>query len=182
MSALIRRAKSLIAFVLRGERSAEYYRRAGALIGRNFLGNGVTINLNDCPFVTIGDDVVCGPEVLILAHDASLRSRLGYTRTQKVIIRDGAFVGARTIILPGSDVGAGAIIAAGSVVRGAIPEEEVWGGVPAKRLTSTRELVEKLRPRLETSPKFEKGWKDALRSTAARHTITERIEDEGWFY
>ncbi len=52
----------------------------------------------------------------------------------EVTIGAGASVGARTLLGPGASVGAGAEIEPGSVVSGAIPAGEHWGGSPARRL------------------------------------------------
>lgn len=51
-----------------------------------------------------------------------------------VTIGSNVWVGAMCVLLPGCQVGDNAVIAAGSVVRGAVPASEVWGGVPARRL------------------------------------------------
>lgn len=51
-----------------------------------------------------------------------------------VIIKDGAFIGTGTIILKGVTVGKESVIAAGSVIVKDIPDNEIWGGNPAKFL------------------------------------------------
>lgn len=51
-----------------------------------------------------------------------------------VILGDNVWVGANCTLLPGTRIGDSAVIAAGSVVRGAVPAGEIWGGVPARRL------------------------------------------------
>jgi non-ribosomal peptide synthetase-like protein len=52
----------------------------------------------------------------------------------EVEIGVGASVGARTLLGPGAAIGEGAEIEPGSVVSGAIPAGEHWGGSPARRL------------------------------------------------
>lgn len=49
-----------------------------------------------------------------------------------IIIEDDVFIGARCIICKSVHIGARSIIAAGSVVVKDIPEDEIWGGNPAK--------------------------------------------------
>jgi non-ribosomal peptide synthetase-like protein len=46
----------------------------------------------------------------------------------------GASVGARTLLAPGASIGEGAEIEPGSVISGAIPAGEHWGGSPARLL------------------------------------------------
>lgn len=182
----MKRAKNLLRRLVlrvRGIHTASDYRRAGAQIGANFLGNGVEINLNDCPFVSIGDDVVFGPRVLILAHDAALRSRVGYTKVLPVRVDDGAFVGAGSILLPGTTVGRAAIIAAGSVVRGPIPADQVWGGAPAKYICDVAPMVERARERMRKEPNVAAGWqREFRRGGSHRERILEQAPQGGWFY
>ena len=54
--------------------------------------------------------------------------------TAPVIIEDDVFIGTNCIIGKGIHIGKGAVIAAGSVVVKNIPENEIWGGNPAKFL------------------------------------------------
>lgn len=51
-----------------------------------------------------------------------------------VIIGDDVWIGAGAILLPGARIGSGAVIAAGAVVRASVPENEIWAGVPARRV------------------------------------------------
>ena len=54
------------------------------------------------------------------------------TKHAKVIIEDGAFIGAHTTILKGVTIGKDSIVGACSVVTKSIPRNEIWGGNPAK--------------------------------------------------
>jgi acetyltransferase-like isoleucine patch superfamily enzyme len=51
-----------------------------------------------------------------------------------VQIGDNVWIGASCVLLPGCSIGDNAVIAAGSVVRGAVPSGELWGGTPARHL------------------------------------------------
>ncbi len=52
----------------------------------------------------------------------------------KIEVGDYVFIGPRSIILPGVTIGTGAVVAAGAVVTKDIPDFEIWGGVPAKKI------------------------------------------------
>lgn len=49
-----------------------------------------------------------------------------------VHIGDGCFIGANSIICKDVKIGKNSIIAAGSVVTKDIPDNEIWGGNPAR--------------------------------------------------
>ena len=55
----------------------------------------------------------------------------------EIILRKGACVGANSVILPNVEVGEGSIVGALSLVKSGtkIPPHEVWGGIPAKRIS-----------------------------------------------
>lgn len=53
-------------------------------------------------------------------------------RMAPVTIKKGAFIGCNSIIGKGVTVGQRSVVAAGSVVTKSIPDDEIWGGNPAK--------------------------------------------------
>lgn len=55
-----------------------------------------------------------------------------HTKTGPISIGDDVFIGANCIINKGITIGDRSIVAAGSVVVKSIPEDEIWGGNPAK--------------------------------------------------
>lgn len=167
----------------RGELLLDDYRKAGARIAGDVLANGLTINKNDCFLITIEAGVVLGPNVLILAHDASLRPEVGFTRVAPVKIGSGSFVGARAVLLPGSTIGRNCIIAAGSVVAGSIESDSVYGGVPAKRLGSKSDHLKKWQTISDVGPKFAEGWKADVKVEHLRDRMRDEIgEGNGWVY
>ncbi|MDJ0408174.1 acyltransferase [Rhodococcoides fascians] len=58
--------------------------------------------------------------------------RAGPATVQSIVVGDGAWVGARSILMPGSVVGTGTIVAAGSVVTGVCSANSLYAGVPAR--------------------------------------------------
>ncbi len=60
----------------------------------------------------------------------SKKSDIG--NTKPILIKDHAFIGAHSIILKGVTIGENAIVGAGSVVTKSIPDNEIWGGNPAR--------------------------------------------------
>lgn len=101
------------------------------------IGDFTTIDTSDD--VIIGKQVALGPYDIIYTHDHdykadSFAAWKGGVITGKVIIEDGAWVGARVTILPGVTIGQRAIIAAGSVVTKNVEAGDIVGGIPAKSL------------------------------------------------
>lgn len=98
--------------------------------------------------IRLGDRCVISHYVRLLTHDFSLdrvSERMGNDRSTElkrvapVRIGDYAFIGLGVTVMPGVEIGAGAIVGSGSVVTRSIPEDEVWAGNPARRISSTAE-------------------------------------------
>ena len=58
----------------------------------------------------------------------------GHKPAMKVTIKEGAWIGAKTVILPGVTIGRNSVIGAGSVVTKSIPDFTVAVGNPAKAI------------------------------------------------
>lgn len=87
--------------------------------------------------ITIGRDVIMGPQVKIFSEnhnfgDPSKPIRMQGQSRQGVIIGDNCWIGAGVTILDGVTIGKGCIVAAASVVTTSLPENAVAMGVPAK--------------------------------------------------
>jgi maltose O-acetyltransferase len=106
--------------------------------------SGLGINARIRGPVTIGDDVMMGPEVVILtaSHEFAETSRpmidQGYRENLPVVIEHDVWIGTRVVILPGVTVGHGAIIGAGAVVTKAVPPWAVVAGNPAQIIRTRR--------------------------------------------
>lgn len=110
------------------------------------VGNNVQIGAS-CRFmiggqITLEDDVLLAPEVVFVDtnHKMSLLDipihRQGSEAPKPIVIRQGAWIGIRAIILPGVEVGANSVVAAGAVVVSDVPEFAIVGGNPAKFIKS----------------------------------------------
>lgn len=123
------------------------YRRAAhsSVPGKLVLHDGAVVSTG-CNLRAAGGRIELGRAtavgqncVLVAANHATgtgrphLMSPWNEERTG-VILGDNVWVGANCTLLPGTRIGDSAVIAAGSVVRGAVPAGEIWGGVPARRL------------------------------------------------
>jgi maltose O-acetyltransferase len=154
----VRRRRHRAVARLRGWPDLEGLQQAGLQLGAGVFVGGGTVLDPDFPFlISIGDHAVIGPEVMVLAHDASTRRHLGYSRVAPVAIGRGTFVGARVIVLPGVTIGDGAIVGAGSVVRRDVEPGTLVAGNPARVVGTTAEYLDRHRRALDLRPTWERG-------------------------
>lgn len=115
------------------EKGATFSRRLS--LGDN---SGLGINCKIQGTVTIGDNVMMGPDVLIYTTNHEFKCKdvpiqqQGYQAEKPVSIGNDVWIGARVIILPGVHIGDGCVIGAGAVVTKDIPAYCVCAGNPAK--------------------------------------------------
>ena len=114
------------------------------------IGDGSIINIGvhfeiGAP-ITIGRYTGIGHEVMFLTttHDMHesdyplYLSRVGMPICRPIAVEDGAWIGARSIILPGVRIGTGAVVAAGSIVSRDVPPHTLVGGIPAKPIRTLK--------------------------------------------
>src|ERR1700730_5542227 len=93
---------------LRGQTSRDVLVEHGLTLGENvFLGHRVYIDPRHCWLLEIGDRAVISPNTVILAHDASTRRQLGFSRLARVRIGREVYIGCAALILPGVSIGDG---------------------------------------------------------------------------
>lgn len=97
------------------------------------IGEGAMVNrgcvLENRELTTLGRHVSPGPEVLVLTsthHMGPSEQRCGEYDGAPVVIGDGAWIGARTVVLPGVTVGSGVVVGTGSVVTGDVVPDTVY--------------------------------------------------------
>jgi acetyltransferase-like isoleucine patch superfamily enzyme len=96
---------------------------------RVFLNNGVFVS---CVHeIIIGDDIAIANDVYLTDSDShGVEGRK--VREAPIRIGNGAWIGARSIILPGVTIGSRALVAAGAVVTRDVPDDTLVGGNPAR--------------------------------------------------
>lgn len=99
------------------------------------VGENVFINYNcsmmSCGGITIEDGVQIGPNVMLVTtnHDFAKRE---WVLHKPIVIKKGAWIGGRSLILPGVTVGENAVVAGGAVVTKDVEPNTIVGGNPAK--------------------------------------------------
>lgn len=108
-------------------------------LGKKFYAN-YNLTILDWGKVTIGDQVIVGPNVTIIAAGHYVHPEERYSDDTfplipgPVTIGDRVWIGANVVIQMGVTIGYGSVIGAGSVVTKDIPENTVAAGVPCKVL------------------------------------------------
>jgi len=100
--------------------------------------------------INIGDDFKTAGEVQFVTHDGAVHVlRNLYDEYKKIdsfsgiTIGNNVFVGYGTVILPGTVMDDNIIVGAGSIVKGILECNSVYAGVPAKRICSLDEYIER---------------------------------------
>lgn len=131
------------------KKPVSYSRRIGVQIGDSTRLMG-TPNWGSEPWlISIGRDSLISFGVTFITHDGAIscfRKQEEYRNVVKfgrIRVGDNCFIGAKSIFLTGVTVGSNSIVAAGAVVSKDIPPSEVWGGVPAHFIMTTKEYAEK---------------------------------------
>lgn len=103
-------------------------------VGDNFYANTGCIII-DVAAVTIGDNVMFGPNVVLTTAGHPLHPAVRNTRYEygvPITIGSNVWIGANAVVLPGVTIGDNAVIGAGSVVTKDIPSSVVAVGNPCK--------------------------------------------------
>lgn len=138
-SCLLRWCGARVGYNVRVSSSAKFVGTGRLIVGNDvWIGSGVRIATQGDAAIKIGDCVDIAPEVYIGTGthmiDAEGKHSAGTGLNRDVIIGDGVWLCARSVILPGVVVGEKSIVAAGAVVSGNVAERVLVGGVPARRI------------------------------------------------
>lgn len=134
------------------------------------------IDPGHCWLIEIGDRVTLAPRVHVLAHDASTKTPLGYTRLGRVKIGSDVFIGAGTIVLPNVEIGDKVIVGAGSLVSKSIPANSVAVGNPARVIGCYNTYVEKCKSQMVEGVLYDESYIVEKISPEKREQMKRELE------
>ena len=102
-----------------------------------FIGTGCEFNIRKS--ILIGSNSLIASGCRFVDHDHGIEAG-GLMRKQhgvekEIVISENVWLGCNVVVLKGVIIGEGAVVAAGAVVNKSIPPNEIWGGVPAKKIS-----------------------------------------------
>lgn len=128
---------------------AIYWRKKGVQIGEN-VRILTDLFLTEPYLIRIGNHVTLAGGVTFLNHDGAVwLFREEFPNLQRfgtIIIEDNCFIGQNVLLLPGIKIGPDAIVAAGAVVNTDVPPGTIYGGVPARQLSTVEGYKQKIIP------------------------------------
>lgn len=116
------------------------WKQAFIEIGDNsFIGHSSQINVGN--YFKIGKDCMIAPLCVFSdAHHEFTEVSIPINKQRclynKIEVKDDVWIGSGCVILGGVTIGTGVVVAAGAVVTKSIPDYEIWGGIPAKKIKS----------------------------------------------
>jgi len=116
------------------------YTSLNAVRGEIHMGDGSLINdfstIRSMERVTIGKNTGIGPHCFISDANHNITDSAPITDSGRsaspVIIGDGVWIAAGSVVLSGVTIGDNVVVAAGAVVTKDVPANAIVGGVPAK--------------------------------------------------
>ncbi len=103
----------------------------------SFIGNSCEFNIRKN--IHIGNNCLIASGCKFIDHDHStvignrIHARPGIEAP--ITLEAEVWLGANVVVLKGITIGRGAIVAAGAVVTKSIATNEIWGGVPARKIS-----------------------------------------------
>ena len=145
--------------IIRRDCNLKKLKKMGLKIGEDCnISSNCEIDYSHCFLISIGNKVTITTKCIILAHDASMKRDLGYTKIGKVKIDDNVFIGVNSVVLPNTHIGENTIIGAGSVVCGEIKPNSVYVGAPARFVCTKEEFLNKHKKKMTKDVTFDESW------------------------
>ena len=135
---------------LRGERYCEYLRKKGMRIGKNTEIDKSVIIGTEPWLISVGDNSRISKNAKLITHDGGILVLRGLGLVKPEAVKYGTIkignnvnIGWDAIIMPNVKIGNNCILAAGAVLTHDMPDNTIYGGVPAKEIETIQNYYEK---------------------------------------
>ncbi len=130
---------------MKRQRYIQMLQQRGLTLGRDVeIIDTFFFDPSHCFLISIGNRCTICPNVRLIAHDASTKKHLGYTKIGRIDILDNCFIGDSVIVLPNVTIGPDAVIGAGSVVTRDIQPGSIAAGNPARILGTLGDYLKRI--------------------------------------
>ena len=168
--------------MIRGTLDIKRLEKNGFTHGKNFNAQqGVIIDPGHCWLIECGDNVTMAPYVHILAHDASTKIPLGYTKIGRVKIGNNVFIGAGSTILPGVTIGDNVIIGSMSLVSHDLLTAGVYAGNPCKKIMEYDVFLKKHKNKMATVPVFDGSYIIGCITEEKKRKMKDMLSDKNGY-
>ena len=103
---------------------------------RVFIGSNCEFNI--IKRMEVGNDCLIASGCRFIDHNHGMAldepMNVQFNESSAITLEENVWLGVNVVVLQGVTIGRGAIVAAGAVVNKNINENEVWGGVPARKI------------------------------------------------
>lgn len=146
-----------------------YAKAIGVDVGENVL-IAANVNFDTEPYlIKIGGGSYITSGVRFVTHDGAVYvlKRNGFLKgdggfPDTISIGENCYIGNNVSIMPGVHIGNNVIVGYGSIVTHSIPDNEVWAGIPARRVETLQEYLEKKKDKYILAPSDPEGKKKYL--------------------
>ena len=153
--------KKIFISMMNNEQYVNFLKNKGIKIGEKCVIEKDVIFGSEPFLITIGNNTRISKGVNFITHDGGIwvLRNLGLVdktavKYGKICVGDNVNIGWNAIIMPGVSIGNNCIIAAGAVVTKDVPDNTIWGGVPAKKIETIGEYYEKNKNELDLTYGF----------------------------
>jgi len=122
------------------------HRSRGVNIGENvYIAKDCKIENRFPEYVYIEDHVAIADEVMIIAHTNPkyFFKDIIESKVAPIVIKEGAWIGSRAVLLRGVTIGEKSIVSAGTVVDKDVPPYTIVKGNPMKKIAEYESLIKK---------------------------------------
>ena len=147
------------------EQYIDYLRGLGVQIGENCEIYKNTLFGSEPYLIKLGNHVRVTSGVKFITHDGGvwvLRELYNDDTIDlfgQITVGNNVHIGMNSIIMPGVTIGNNVIVGCGAVVTKDIPDNQIWGGVPAKYIKDISDYYEKHRDDFDYTKQLNKHEK-----------------------